>query len=410
MPSLEFPRLRWPLDLRLEEVGQEQVLLFTCPLGISQPLALIEAVAPVIWCFNGSMSVTQILERFGPQGLQVATLNELITLLEQNLYLDTEPFQRAYIETKRQFAESSERPAALAGRAYAATRLDLSQELTRYLLDAGPAAKPVSNAMIGLVAPHIDYRRGQVCYAKTYRFLGHENHDLYILMGTSHQYSDLLFHLTQKDFLSPLGSLRCNREFVQQLAQAYGYQRSFADEFLHKQEHSLELQLPFLQHLKESPQIVPILVGSFHRMVQAGKLPSEYDEYESFAGAFAELVSKRRANGGRICFIAGVDMAHVGQSFGDKSPLTPQFMEQIAQRDAVYLEALRQRDTLKLFKHIAEDGDARRICGFPTMYTVMDICRRANINYEAVTYDYRQAVDYKTDCAVTFAGMGFYVQ
>jgi len=410
MSGLDFPRLRWPLDLRLETDGQRQILLFTCPLGISSPIALIEAVAPVIWCFNGTLSKAQIIERFQTQGLTESILNELLALLDQNLYLDGQKFQAAYLETKRAFASMSERPAALAGRAYPAARPELLQEISSYLIEAGQAAKPSSAPMIGLVAPHIDYRRGRLCYAKTYRFLRHESHDLYILLGTAHQYSELLFHLTLKNFLSPLGVLSCDRDFIAQLAQAYGNQRSFADEFLHKQEHSLELQLPFIQHFKETARIAPILVGSFHQMTDAGRLPGEYDEYETFAGALAELVAKRRADGGRVCFIAGVDMAHVGQHFGDKSPLTPEFMEHVARRDAVYLDALKEQDQLKLYGHIAEDRNARRICGFPTMYTILDVFKRIGLRYKSVAFDYRQAVDYKNDCAVTFAGMGFYAE
>ena len=100
-------------------------------------------------------------------------------------------------------------------------------------------------------------------------------------------------------------------------------------------------------------------------------------------------------------------MAHIGQAFGDSKPLSPEFMEHIAQRDRTYLETLLKNDKRALFSHIHEDQDARRICGFPTMYLTLDLFSRLGIQPRAELIDYRQAVDYKRDCAVTFAGMSF---
>ena len=101
-------------------------------------------------------------------------------------------------------------------------------------------------------------------------------------------------------------------------------------------------------------------------------------------------------------------MSHFVEPFGDSAPLTPEFMQQIEARDKMYLEALVAQDKTMLWNHIEEDLDQRRICGFPTMYTVLDLYDRLGIKYQASLYDYRQAVDYRTQCAVTFAGMGFY--
>jgi len=262
--------------------------------------------------------------------------------------------------------------------------------------------------MIGIVAPHIDYLRGGISYGITYQSLAHESHDLYVLIGTSHQYSDLLFHLTAKDFSGPLGLTKCDKIFLEKLAKMYGSERSFADEFLHKQEHSLELQIPFLRRMVDSFRIVPVLVGSFNKMVVAGKRPENFDEYESFAGSLSECLCEVVKAGSRVCVLASVDIAHVGQTFGDSGQLTADFMTRIEARDRIYIESIVEQDKEKMFAHIAEDQDARRICGFPTMYTVIDVFDRMGIKYKADVFDYRQAVDYRTDCAVTFAGIGLY--
>ena len=98
-------------------------------------------------------------------------------------------------------------------------------------------------------------------------------------------------------------------------------------------------------------------------------------------------------------------MAHVGQNFGDKDPLSAEGMKRIELRDRQYLDAISNQDKEALFSHIAEDSDQRRMCGFPTLYTTIDLFSRLGLKYQAELIDYQQAVDFETDCAVTFAGM-----
>jgi AmmeMemoRadiSam system protein B len=229
-----------------------------------------------------------------------------------------------------------------------------------------------------------------------------------VLIGTAHQYSRNLFHLCAKDFECPIATLACDTQFVTQLAHRYGLARAFQDEFLHKREHSLELQLPFLSALVPGATIVPVLVGGFHSMLARNRYPHEYEEYETFSAALAELIRERVAGGSRVCFVAGVDMAHIGRSFGDEGALSQEKMAEIARRDAEYLVAIEARDKKRLFDHMAEDCDARRMCGFPTLYTVLDVMDRIGWQTECCTVKYEQAVDYVTDCAVTFAGMAMY--
>ncbi|RMG45450.1 MAG: AmmeMemoRadiSam system protein B [Candidatus Dadabacteria bacterium] len=408
---LNYPKLRWPLDINLRVVDGQKALVMSCPLGISpNPLALNPVVSPLLSLMDGKHSVDQITERFRTQGLDRATVVELVEILDNALFLDTDRYKEAEKISKTEFARAEVRPAALAGLSYPASKQDLEFEIDRYLACSKREIKGSKNEeLIGLVSPHIDYRRGGVCYGITYSHLKGHRHDLYILIGTSHQYSELMFHMTMKDFATPLGILKCDKSFVTDLAKLYGYRRSFADELLHKKEHSLELQTPFLARTVKNPVIVPILVGSFYPIIQSGKQPDEYAEYSDFVAALSECMRLRISQGQKICIIAGVDMAHVGRSFGDSGALSEKFMRDIEGRDKIYLDSIVSQDKARLFSHIVEDNDRRRVCGFPTMYTVIDLYDKLGINYSSSIYDYRQAVDYQSDCAVTFAGMGLYL-
>lgn len=407
--QLNYPKLRWPIDLRVEKIDAREILIVSCPLGISrEPLGLLAAVAPIVGQFEGRLSIDEITAKFQRYGVERKLVEELVELLDRHCFMESPRFYAAEREMREGYARSTVREPALAGLSYPADERALAAEIDQWLAHGSAALAIPGRQMIGLVSPHIDYRRGGVAYGKTYVHAKPEEHDLYILIGTGHQYSKHLFHLSSKDFASPLGILPCDREFVRSLAGRYGAERSFADEILHRREHSLELQAPFLRRLKNKPTIVPILVGGFHQMVAAGKMPEEYEVYDAFAAGLAECVRERIGQGRRVCFLSGVDMAHVGRAFGDTGSLTPEFMEQIAARDRRYLDAVSAQDKHALFAHIAEDGDARRMCGFPTLYTVIDCLDRLGLRCTAELFDYRQAVDYKTDCAVTFAGLGMY--
>lgn len=404
--ALLYPKLRWPIDIRQEVINQQEIVVLRCPLGISQePLGLFAAVAPLLGHFTGQQSRQEIAHHFS---VNEKLVEDLILLLDQNLFLESPRFFEFEKDIINSFKLARTRRAALAGLNYPNTPAELSAELNR-ILGHAVAENPkrqINERLVCLKSPHIDYQRGEISYGKAYANLELNQHDLIVLIGTSHQYSRLLFHLTSKDFETPLGLLNCDHEIVAEIAAQHGIERSFSDEILHRREHSLELQAPFMALRSQQAKIVPILVGSFHHMLNSGKYPENFDEYDSLVSALAQSLKNRV--GQRICVIAGVDMAHIGRYFGDKEALSNAALEQIQSRDMQYLEAISSNSKKRLFDHIAEDEDARRICGFPTMYTVLDLFERMNWKYRAELFEYRQAVNFATDCAVTFAAMGFY--
>lgn len=412
--SSEYPKLRWPIDIQMHQAGNERVIVIRCPIGLTdKPLVLVSGVAPILGAFEGNKSIAEIESEFSSYGVTRPLIDELLNVLDSHLFLSNDRFFSAQEKLKLDFLNSPVRPAALAGGTYASNPIDLRREVDA-LLETPPHTGFDASAQAGrgdlavLVSPHIDYRRGGSCYGRAYQQIRADTADLYIVIGTAHQYSSLLFHLTKKDFITPLGPLPCDHLFVEELAHRYGYQRSFADELLHRREHSLELQLPFLSRLKPDAKIVPILVGSFHTMLAKSLAPKSVPEYDQFVAALVEAIQSANRNGKRVAFIAGVDMAHVGRHFGDQESLSPDSMRNIGARDQLYLDAIARLDKEALFSHIAEDGDMRKICGFPTMYTILDVCERLNWRLEARIFDYQQAVDYQSDCAVTFAAVGLF--
>jgi AmmeMemoRadiSam system protein B len=404
--SRTYPKLRWPLEIKLEHIGDDELLLIRCPLGVSpEPLLLVAAVAPVVVALDGSLSFQQLLDKFSSVGLSEELLNQLIDVLDSKLFLANGRFFAAERQLKDDFSALDVRPPALAGLVYPATAGELAKLVDSFCENSPVALMRTAGSPVALVAPHIDYRRGGKCYGKIYPELSQMNVEILFLLGTSHKYSKSLFQFTRKSFATPLGVLSAERESINRIAYRFGEERSFVDEYLHKQEHSLELQVPFVQRFAPHAKLVPILVGSFHDMLPHGRLPSDFEEYESFVASLAEELTTLTAQGRRWGIVAGVDMAHIGRAFGDTGSLTPELLRDIANLDSEYLVALCAGDKNSLFQHVAKDQDARRICGFPTLYTVLDVFDRLALKTSGDVVDYSQAVDYTTDCAVTFAGV-----
>ena len=64
--------------------------------------------------------------------------------------------------------------------------------------------------------------------------------------------------------------------------------------------------------------IVPILVGSFHDLMQAGIDPIEAVEVRRFVEA---LRAAESTSGKKVAYIGGIDLCHVGPEFGDPDPV-----------------------------------------------------------------------------------------
>ncbi|MCB0339912.1 MAG: hypothetical protein KDD53_09920, partial [Bdellovibrionales bacterium] len=60
---LKYPKLRWPIELRIESTGDQRFLLIRDPVGITRdPLLLVPDVAPIIATFEGALSVEDIVK------------------------------------------------------------------------------------------------------------------------------------------------------------------------------------------------------------------------------------------------------------------------------------------------------------------------------------------------------------
>ena len=149
------------------------------------------------------------------------------------------------------------RQPAVAGSFYPANPQQLQQMLRQYLHDAKTDAK----APKAIIAPHAGYIYSAPIAASAYARLKTAHHIIkrVVLIGPSHRVGFQGLAVSQADtFITPLGNIPVDTQAVQALAQL-----PFVNtiEQAHSHEHSLEVQLPFLQTVLDDFSIIPIVAG-----------------------------------------------------------------------------------------------------------------------------------------------------
>jgi MEMO1 family protein len=405
---MEKPKIRAVEAFPVEQQDQTFICLRD-PSGLAPESIMLGMGAYfIVTLFDGEMSLKQIQaafsKRFGEM-IPIEKLEELIAALDGAYYLDSPAFHARERRVREEFLASPERPAALAGLCYEKDPAKLRLELAGFFDPPdGPGRAPTAaraKSIAGLIAPHIDPRRGAAAYAHAYyELMSHEPPELVVILGTSHYGGGPeLFSATRKNYATPLGAVETDRGFIDRLAARYDGDL-FADEQLHRGEHSIEFQALFLAYAlgARGYQIVPILVSSFHEMVASGIEPARDPRVASFVDALRiELEAERR----RVLVLAGVDFAHVGRKFGDEFSADRTVAERVEREDLRLIENIKRGDPDGFFADIMKDRDARRICGLAPMYTQLVLLRGRS----ARLLKYGIAMEPQSESAVSFASL-----
>src|ERR1035438_7298683 len=111
----------------------------------------------------------------------------------------------------------------------------------------------------------------------------------FVILATSHYGEPETFGLTRKRFRTPLGESETDTRLVDWLEKRGGSAVNMED-YCHSFEHTVELQMIFLQHaLGANVKVLPILCGSYARSVYKGGKPEDDEGVKRFIDALAEL-------------------------------------------------------------------------------------------------------------------------
>jgi MEMO1 family protein len=394
---------------RVNHQGQVFVVLQDLCGALAEPVLLpVDGYDHIVRHFDGQSTLAEIQARVLRQTgmfLPLGDLESLVRRLDAAMILEGPTFSAFY----QSYRESGRRPAALAGRSYAATVRALRTQLEQFFVDAHGSGMPADGAGLdpsdlrGILSPHIDFQRGGPVYTWSYKELVEKSAaDTFVVLGVAHQYCQRRFALTCKDFETPLGTVATDRAFVDRIASLAG-RDLFDDELSHRTEHSIEFQVVFLQYVlggKRDFTIVPILVGSFHDLMERGIDPIDDPDVGRFVQA---LKAAERSSGKKVVYIGGIDLCHVGPEFGDPAPVEPGLQEQVRQFDDAMLDRAAAGDAAGWFRTAAGVRNRWRVCGLAATYTMLHAMGPSR----GRLLKYKQAIDDRRTCCVSFASMVF---
>ncbi len=235
------------------------------------------------------------------------------------------------------------RPPAVADAFYPADPVKLSALIDQYLQEA--PRPEITGEIITLIVPHAGYVYSGPVAAYGYKLVANESFDTVIMIGPSHQqYLNVASIYTSGAWETPLGKVLVDTSLAKAIA---AENKLFAcSGQAHVQEHSLEVQLPFLQKTLHNFKIVPILVS-------APNLEN--------CTLLAQAIIKHCHPGKKYLIIASTDMSHY-YSAG-----------QARAKDSAALALLEKQDANKLIAAL-NDGSAE-FCGQGAVLTALEIAR-----------------------------------
>lgn len=241
------------------------------------------------------------------------------------------------------------RRAAVAGSWYPGRADALAAELDAHL--GAVPSQNVPGALVALVSPHAGLRYSGPVAAYGYSLLRGREGLTAVLVGPSHRRRfEGVAVVAEGAFETPLGKAPIDAPLASALVAA----GVVDDVDPHRGEHSLEMQLPFLQHAIPGLKIVPLLMGSQSR-----------EEVAFLADALASAL-----HGRTVLLVASSDLSHY-----EPAPVASRL-------DAQVVERVRAFDPDALMDLL--ESEPRHACGGGPMVAVLSAARRLGANHAAV--------------------------
>lgn len=235
----------------------------------------------------------------------------------------------------------SVRPSVLAGSWYDADPDRLGARLDSYLDEA--MVSPSPGRVVGLVVPHAGYVYSGRCAGYAYKTVAGRSVRRVILLGPSHTTRCRGLVMPESFYFeTPLGRVEVDQAACRFLEGQALFSRG---DVPHQQEHSLEIQLPFLQRtLQPGFSILPLVVGEL-----AG------GDYAEAAAALRPLCDEE------TLVVVSSDFTHYGSSF-DYLPFTEDVEQNLARLDGGAVDRILELDLGGFLAYQKETGAT--ICGF----------------------------------------------
>jgi len=240
------------------------------------------------------------------------------------------------------------------------------------MIDKMVDKKAVKEEVIGLVLPHAGYiYSGPVTGAAISRI---KFKDTFIIIGPNHTGMGKPFSImTEGTWKTPLGEVEIDSELGKKILATSSYLQE--DSLAHQQEHSIEVQLPFLQYFKRDVKFVPIMFAY-----------STGETYKKIGKGLAKAIKESNKE---VVIIASSDMTHY------------ESQESAKKKDTQAIEAILDLNEDKLLKRV--DELKITMCGYAPAVALISAARELGatgaelVRYQTsgdTTGDYSSVVGY----------------
>lgn len=391
------PKLR-PVEAFPLAGGEDEFIVRDAAMLSGAQLSVSRGALMLMSLMDGTRTrgeiLTELSEAAG-QSIAADTLDQIITHLNEALLLEGEFFQAFYkgLVDDYRAAGVREMPSA--------AQLGIEDASGRVFDEilAGAQTPQPDSLPRGVIAPHLDYPRGTPCYADAYAALiNRPPPKRVVVLGTNHFGRSTSVVATGSDFETPLGRTKVDREFIERLERTAGPLREF--EYDHVREHSVELQVAFLQHVFGAGAftLVPVLCPDPCGPTGTKPMDGRGIDLADFAAALREQIENDDAD---TLLVAGADLSHIGREFGDDVDLDKPLLTQIETHDRTVLAKLIEESPAAFIDALASCGNATRVCSAGCISALATALSDAS----PTLLRYHQAVTAEPDACVTCAAV-----
>jgi MEMO1 family protein len=215
------------------------------------------------------------------------------------------------------------RKPAVAGQFYPSDRGTLSRAVAGFLADA---LAPSGERPVAIVVPHAGYMFSGQIAADAYKEASGFDYETVVILGVNHTTAgfDGISVYPSGGFETPLGIALVDADLAARVMKA---DKRFAfSPPVHEREHSIEVQVPFVQTVFPKAKILPVVVGS---------------QDPDLCARFGEVLADA-TTGKKILIVASSDLSHYPR-YEDAVRVDRETLEAIASLDAVKYEAVTAR-------------------------------------------------------------------
>jgi len=261
------------------------------------------------------------------------------------------------------------RKPAVAGQFYEAGQTQLQQTLKECFLDErGPKSLPKigkgTKNIKGLIVPHAGYIYSGAIAAHSYYQLSLNGFaDTFIILGPNHTgMGSGVAVMTEGVWQTPLGSVSINKQLANQLLKEI----IDNDENAHTYEHSIEVQLPFLQFCAKEIKFdfIPICMSM-----------QDYETAKDVGEIIADAIKE---SGKKVVIIASSDFSHAGFNYSSMPPKGLRVDEYAKKQDKMAIDKIVKMQPEELIKTVYENNIT--MCGYGPIAAMLTAVKKLGAN------------------------------